>query len=102
MAVLVKPECCFDPDLCSDGAVVADVCSCQLAHLVVVRPDGSLIDIGGAHGPGAVLGAEGLVAVEADEELWEFICNSPHWRRPALAVARTFVKPLLDTLSPVA
>lgn len=70
-----------------------DVCSCQLAHLVAMRSDGFLIDMPGA---------KELVAVEADEELWKFICNSPHWRRPALAVARTFVKPPLNTLSPTA
>jgi hypothetical protein len=102
MAVLVEPECKFDPDMCSDGYVVEDVCACQLAHLVAVRPDGSLIDINGAHAPGTVPGAKGLVAVEATEELWGFLSSSPHWRRPALAVARTFVKPLLDTLSPTA
>lgn len=36
---------------------------CQLAQLAVVRQDGSLIDIDGAHAPAAVPGAEGLVAV---------------------------------------
>ncbi|MET9528184.1 hypothetical protein [Streptomyces coeruleorubidus] len=102
MAVLVEPECKFDPDLCSDGYVVEDVCACQLAHMVVIRPDGALVDIGGAHAPGAVPGAKGLASVEVHEGLWEFINGSPHWRRPALAVARTFVAPLLNTLSPTA
>ncbi|MGW0757105.1 hypothetical protein ACWD1Y_11555 [Streptomyces sp. NPDC002814] len=99
MAVLVEPECKFDPDQCSYGHVVEDVCACQLAHMVVVRPDGAHIDIDGAHAPGAVSGAEGLVAVEADAALWEFVSSSPHWRRPALSVARTFVAPLLNALS---
>ncbi|MGW0562866.1 hypothetical protein ACWDZ4_20160 [Streptomyces sp. NPDC003016] len=98
MAVLVEPECKFDPDQCGYGSVVEDVCACQLVHLVVVRPDGALIDIDGAHAPGAVPGAKGLVAVEADEALWRFVSSSPHWRRPALAVARTFVAPLLAYL----
>ncbi|MFI5859300.1 hypothetical protein [Streptomyces parvulus] len=98
MAVLVEPECSYDPDQCSYGDVVEDVCACQLVHMVVLRPDGSLIDINGAHAPGAVPGATGLIAVEADEALWRFVSSSPHWRRPALAVARTFVKPLLSTL----
>ncbi|MGW1786340.1 hypothetical protein ACWCQQ_45825 [Streptomyces sp. NPDC002143] len=76
-----------------------DVCTCQLAHLVALRPEGFPIDIDGAHAHGSVPGAKGL---EANEELWKFICNSPYWRRPAFAVARTFDEPLLDTRSPTA
>ncbi|MFJ5142977.1 hypothetical protein [Streptomyces sp. NPDC088707] len=103
MAVLVDNECSYDPDDCGYEPVVEDVCTCQLVHLVVMRPDGFHVDINGAHAPGTVPGAEGRDVVLANEGLWQFLNGaSPHWRRPALAVARTFVKPLLDSLAPAA
>ncbi|MFF0754472.1 hypothetical protein [Streptomyces sp. NPDC004267] len=103
MFVLVDDECSYDPDDCGCEPVVEDVCTCQLAHVVVVRPDGFHVDISGAHAPGTVPGFEGRAAVAVNEGLWQFLDDgSLHWRRPAVAVARTFVKPLLDSLSPSA
>jgi hypothetical protein len=38
---------------------------------------------------------EGHQYVALTEEVWEFLCQSPGWRRPAVAVARTFTAPVL-------
>jgi hypothetical protein len=72
-----------------------EVCACRLEHVVVVRPDGMLVDVNGAHHPGQVPNHEGQQYVALLDGDWEFICRSPHWRRPALAIARTFTQAVL-------
>lgn len=94
MAVLISDECSYDPDLCDDSRD-DELCACRLEHVVVVRPDGKLVDVNGAHHPGQVPGFEGKQYVALLEGDWEFICRSPHWRRPALAIARTFTAAVL-------
>ncbi|MEU9925077.1 hypothetical protein AB0H51_27980 [Streptomyces griseoluteus] len=100
MAALISDECAYDEDQCTyaDDAF-SGLCSCRLQHVVVERPDGALVDIRGAFHPGHVPGYEGQEAVELDEDGWAYLCRSPQWRRPALAIARTFTAPLLASLS---
>lgn len=99
MAMLISDECSYDPDMCSVEAAFDDVCACRLTHVVVERPDGAHVDIRGAHRPGYVPGFEGLEARDFDEMGWKFLAYSPHWRRPALDVARTFTAPLLARIA---
>jgi hypothetical protein len=95
MAMVIADECVYDPDLCDDSRD-DEVCACRLEHVVVVRPDGMLVDVNGAHHPGQIPNHEGQQYVALLEGDWEFICSSPHWRRPALAIARTFTAAVLD------
>ncbi|MFF6829052.1 hypothetical protein [Streptomyces longwoodensis] len=100
MAVLISDYCGNDPDMCSAEELIDGVCACQLAHIVVVHPNGVHIDITGAYLPGTVPGYEDQEAIAVDERLWSHLLRSPYWRRPALDVARTFVGPLLKSLPP--
>jgi hypothetical protein len=100
MAVLISDGCSYDPDLCSPADdAYAELCACRFEHVVVERPDGALIDIRGAFHPGHVPGYEGQEAIELDEKGWEYLTRSPQWRRPAVAIARTFTAPLLAAIS---
>ncbi|MFI0742493.1 hypothetical protein ACH4PU_31115 [Streptomyces sp. NPDC021100] len=99
MAVLVNDECHLDPDSCTTFEVTDGVCGCQLEHVIVIRPeDGAHIDITGAHAPGTLPDYEDQRAIVVDDTLWAFITRSPAWRRPALDVAQTFIRPLLASL----
>ncbi|GGX54508.1 hypothetical protein [Streptomyces noursei] len=98
MAVIIADDCALSPVLCAAEDVVEGVCTCQLEHVVAVRPDGAHIDITGAHLPGAVPRYEGQEAITLTDALWSHISRSPLWRRPAVDEARTFVAPLLATL----
>ncbi|MEU6331554.1 hypothetical protein ABZ851_30385 [Streptomyces sp. NPDC047049] len=98
MAVIIDYECSQNPDLCASDPVAEAVCTCQLDHVVAVRPDGAHVDITGAHLPGALPDYEGQEAIPVTNALWSHISRSPLWRRPAVDVARTFVVPLLSTL----
>ncbi|AXI91372.1 hypothetical protein SAM9427_37025 (plasmid) [Streptomyces sp. ETH9427] len=99
MAVLITPDCVYDPDECSaDDDAYAGLCACRFHHVVVVRPDGALVDAYGAHQPDAVPAAEGYRHIPLNETGWTFLANSPAWRRPAVAVARTFTTALLAEL----
>ena len=97
MAVLIDPACCEDADVCDD-VMFGEVCSCQLEHLVAVRPDGFHVDITGAFEPGKVKGCEGKADVPVTESMWHYLAHSPYWSPPALIAARTFVTPLLAAL----
>ncbi|MFF3734062.1 hypothetical protein ACFYXM_28090 [Streptomyces sp. NPDC002476] len=99
MALIIDDECAYDPDTCGDDDIATGLCACQLQHVIVIRPDGQHVDITGAHAPGAVPGWEGLRAVPVTDDLWQHITDSPDWREPAMDVARTFVAPLLASLS---
>lgn len=100
MAVLISAECAYDNDQCTyaDDAY-ANLCACRFQHVVVQRPDGALVDIRGAFHPGHVPGYEGQEAIELDADGWAYLCRSPQWRRPAVAIARTFTAPLLAAIS---
>ncbi|MDH6629385.1 hypothetical protein M2271_007221 [Streptomyces sp. LBL] len=98
MALIIDAECAYDPDLCADDDIAEGLCTCQLRHIVVVRPDGQHVDITGAHAPGTVPGYEGAPATPLTEDLWQHLLNSADWRTPALHVARTFVAPLIASL----
>lgn len=97
MAVLIDPMCCHDADACDD-VMFGDVCSCQLEHLVAVRPDGFHVDITGASEPGKIKGREGMADVPVTEAMWAYLIHSPYWSPPDIASARTFVTPLLSAV----
>jgi hypothetical protein len=102
MAVLITDECSYDVDMCTPQDDAYDgLCSCRLTHVVALRPDGMLVDAYGAHHPGQVPGYEGQEHVDLDEHGWGFLCTSPQWRRPAVAIARTFTAPLLAELATI-
>ncbi|NML55100.1 hypothetical protein HHL19_35775 [Streptomyces sp. R302] len=99
MALLADDECIYDSDLCGDDDIAEGLCACQLDHVVVVHPNGQHIDINGMFNPGAVPDYDGARTVPMTAHLWQHLLDSPHWRPPALDVARTFVAPLLASLS---
>lgn len=94
--VAVGPgECCYDED-CLDTEDSSGLCSCQVQHLAVERPDGWLIDIEGPRPP------EDFILASADpdldeihdlapDRLEEIIWRAEAWRRPDVVVARGFV-----------
>ncbi|MEU5181210.1 hypothetical protein AB0G49_14270 [Streptomyces longwoodensis] len=99
MVVLISESCSYDSDLCTPEDDAYDgLCSCRLEHVMALRPDGMLVDARGAHAPARVPGYEGQEYVELDARGWAYLCASPQWRRPAVAVARTFTAPLLAEL----
>ncbi|WP_432156119.1 hypothetical protein [Streptomyces sp. bgisy153] len=98
--VLAERKCADGYDTCGMGDAVADgLCICQLAHVAAVRPhDGYLIDARGAHDPQDVRAEERLDIVPMSPALWQLIDTAPSWRDPDMPVARTLVRPLLDSL----
>ncbi|MEU7146985.1 hypothetical protein AB0B15_02935 [Streptomyces sp. NPDC045456] len=99
-AAVLSQQCADEYDECGDGQQTADgVCICRIEHIVNVRPDGSLIDINGAHPADHVQGREpGLPIVPMTERLWRIVSANAEWRDPDIAVARSFVQPLLASL----
>lgn len=94
---LLVAECFGDGPMCT--GLGADECPCRIDHIVVTRPDGAQVDITGAHAPGAVPDYEGAPALAMTEAHWEAIRSTPTWRDPDMPVARTFVAPLLASLT---
>lgn len=98
LAAILSDECCLDLDCCTLESVDQGVCPCRLEHVVAVAPDGSHVDITGAHAPGTVPDYEGKESVAMTDALWDCIRRSPGWRPEDLHAARAFVQPLLDSL----
>ncbi|MFK0047908.1 hypothetical protein ACIQU4_28240 [Streptomyces sp. NPDC090741] len=99
-AAVIHPECDDTYDNCGMGNQVADdVCICQIGHVVAVRPDGALIDIDGVNDPTDIDDSPEHDLVPMTDALWKLIDNAPTWRDRDVAVARTFVQPLLDSLA---
>lgn len=99
-AALADRECADTYETCGMGNAVADgLCICQIRHITAVRPrDGYLIDVTGAHAPGDVRTDEQCDIVPMSRALWQLIDAAPAWREPDLPVARSLVRPLLDSL----
>ncbi|TLQ39286.1 hypothetical protein [Streptomyces marianii] len=98
-AAVISPECDDTYDNCGMGSQVADgVCICQIGHIMAVRPDGALVDIDGVNDPEPLRASSEHTLIPMTDALWELIDTAPTWRERDMAVARTFVQPLLDTL----
>ncbi|WP_327359681.1 hypothetical protein [Streptomyces sp. NBC_01304] len=99
-AAVIEPDCSYDYDACGAGIQLADgVCICQLVHVMAVRPDGMLVDIDGLTAPEEVRDSGEHTPVPMTEAMWRMIEDSPAWRPADMLVARTFVQPLLATLT---
>lgn len=91
------PECSLDEDCLDqfdDG-----MCGCQLLHLMVRDPDGWVYDINGQHDPDGVCDDDEHVVVEVSGgHLLDICAHSTFWRRPNIALARSFVPAVLASL----
>jgi hypothetical protein len=94
LAALIDDAC-----YCETCAMFDGVCAHRVAHLIAVHPDGRHVDIAGAHRPGMVPECEGKDAVPVTDDMWAYLVASPSWRPPATDAARTFVAPLLASLT---
>ncbi|MFE6272254.1 hypothetical protein ACFVQ9_26075 [Streptomyces goshikiensis] len=99
-AAVIHPECADNYDACGMGNKIADgVCICQIGHVVAVRPDGALIDIDGVNSPTDIHNSPEHALAPMTDALWKLIDNASTWRDRDMAVARTFVQPLLDSIA---
>lgn len=96
-------ECCYDED-CPDDDDSDGVCSCQIQHLAVQRPDGHLVDIEGPKPEEDFMEAQGdpdwTIKPVPDDRLEDIVRWDDSWRRPNVAVARTFVDEALTEYDP--
>lgn len=95
---LLTSDCYEIESMCTGDE---DECPCRIGHIVVTQPDGAHVDINGAHTPGTVPNCENSPAVPMTAAHWKAIRSTPTWRDADMPVARTFVKPLLASLSPL-
>lgn len=97
-AIVCESECLSDRGVeCDEEFADTNLCGCQLHHTVAVRPDGLLVDITGVHSTES-FSTDGEFVCPMNEAIWEHILTSSLWRRPDMAVARTFVAPVLDAV----
>ncbi|WP_331725964.1 hypothetical protein [Streptomyces sp. NBC_00470] len=96
-AILTADSCRQDDPLCNRAD--DDHCACRIGHLVVTRPDGTHLDITGAHTPGTVPDCHGAPSRAMTAEDWQALRTARAWRAPDLRAARTFVAPLLASLA---
>uniref|UniRef100_UPI003F49A359 hypothetical protein n=1 Tax=Streptomyces sp. CA-136453 TaxID=3240050 RepID=UPI003F49A359 len=96
---LLTLECSALDEMCAETGPTDDECPCRIGHIVVTRPDGAHVDIDGAHAPGTVPDCEDAPALPMTDAMWAAIRNASTWREADLHVARTFVQPLLSSLT---
>ncbi|MFE5847214.1 hypothetical protein ACFQ7N_36905 [Streptomyces niveus] len=101
MAALATVDCCCVVPYvapCRAAPVGANVRACQPEHVMAVRPsDGAFVDITGARPADCV--PPGYRAVPMTAALAAHIATNWAWAAPNVEVARTFVEPLLNSLS---
>lgn len=96
-------SCCYDED-CPDDDDSNGVCSCQIQHLAVRRPDRYLVDIEGPKPEDDFMEAQGdpewTIKPVPDDRLEDLVRWDDSWRRPNMAVARAFVDEALTEYDP--
>ncbi|MEU6290201.1 hypothetical protein K388_06024 [Streptomyces sp. KhCrAH-43] len=95
---LLTDDCDGQDRMCLDGG--GTHCPCRIGHIVCLGPDGTHVDIKGAHPPLRVPDCTDAASLPMTAELWHAIDNATVWREADMPVARSMVAPLLASLTP--
>ncbi|MGW3954620.1 hypothetical protein ACWEKM_27645 [Streptomyces sp. NPDC004752] len=94
---LLTDDCYGQERMCRGEG--GDDCPCRIGHIVCLHPDGSHVDIKGAHSPGRVPDCENADSLPMTDELWHAIDAATAWRDADMPVARSMVMPFLALLA---
>lgn len=99
--VVANVSGCVDGDSCSEVLDSEDRCSCRYGHVGVRRSDGKIVDVRGASKPVRFVAdsndpVDSQIVDVPDDRLDRMLFRDQKWGREDLAIARSFVGPVLS------